>query len=158
MIVKKKVPLLSPITKVYIVMEDLKKKTGADMNDKEIVYSRAIKAGKRIYYLDVKKNRKDEMFLAITESKKVITGEGDDSQVSFEKHKIFLYKEDFSKFMTGLEQAINFIAKNDQWTPDADQELDEPTEPTADKSNKKEAESLKNDRIGDEIKIDIDFE
>lgn len=149
---------MSPITKVYIVMEDFKKKTGADMNDKEIVYSRAIKAGKRIYYLDVKKNRKDEMFLAITESKKVITGEGDDSQVSFEKHKIFLYKEDFSKFMTGLEQAINFIAKNDQWTPDADQELDEPTEPTADKSNKKEAESLKNDRIGDEIKIDIDFE
>ena len=40
------------------------------MNDKEIVFSKSIKAGKRIYYLDVKKNRKDEMFLAITESKK----------------------------------------------------------------------------------------
>ena len=64
-------------------MEDLKKKMSADMNDKEIVFSKSIKAGKRIYYLDVKKNRKDEMFLAITESKKVITGEGDDSQVSF---------------------------------------------------------------------------
>ena len=58
-------------------MEDLKKKMSADMNDKEIVFSKSIKAGKRIYYLDVKKNRKDEMFLAITESKKVITGEGD---------------------------------------------------------------------------------
>lgn len=67
----------------------------ADMNDKEIVFSKSIKAGKRIYYLDVKKNRKDEMFLAITESKKVITGEGDDSQVSFEKHKIFLYRRTF---------------------------------------------------------------
>ena len=66
-------------------MEDLKKKMSADMNDKEIVFSKSIKAGKRIYYLDVKKNRKDEMFLAITESKKVITGEGDDSLVSFEK-------------------------------------------------------------------------
>ena len=76
------------------------------MNDKEIVFSKSIKAGKRIYYLDVKKNRKDEMFLAITESKKVVMGEGDDSQVSFEKHKIFLYKEDFGKFMAGLEQAI----------------------------------------------------
>ena len=43
-------------------MEDLKKKMNADMNDKEIVFSKSIKAGKRIYYLDVKKNRKDEMF------------------------------------------------------------------------------------------------
>ena len=86
-------------------MEDLKKKMSADMNDKEIVFSKSIKAGKRIYYLDVKKNRKDEMFLAITESKKVVTGEGDDSQVSFEKHKIFLYREDFQKFMAGLTEA-----------------------------------------------------
>ena len=50
-------------------MEDFnKKRSGLDMNDKEIVFSQSIKAGKRIYYLDVKKNRKDEMFLAITES------------------------------------------------------------------------------------------
>ena len=55
---------------------------------------------------DVKKNRKDEMFLAITESKKVATGEGEDLQVSFEKHKIFLYREDFEKFMNGLNEAI----------------------------------------------------
>ena len=90
-------------------MEDFKKKNAPDMNDKEIVFSQSIKAGKRIYYLDVKKNRKDEMFLAITESKKIVMGEGDDSQVSFEKHKIFLYKEDFEKFMNGLQQAIGFI-------------------------------------------------
>ena len=92
-------------------MEDYKKKSVVD-GDKEIVFSKAIKAGKRIYYLDVKKNRKDEMFLAITESKKIVSGEGDDSQVSFEKHKIFLYKEDFEKFMNGLQQAIQFIAKS----------------------------------------------
>ncbi len=90
-------------------MEEVKKKNGIDMSDKEIVFSQSIKAGKRIYYLDVKKNRKDDMFLAITESKKIITGEGDDSQVSFEKHKIFLYKEDFEKIMAGLQQAIQFI-------------------------------------------------
>ena len=87
------------------------------MNDKEIVFSKSIKAGKRIYYLDVKKNRKDEMFLAITESKKVVMGEGDDSQVSFEKHKIFLYKEDFGKFMAGLEQASSIRIKNIQKIP-----------------------------------------
>ena len=90
-------------------MEDLKKKKTADTNEKEIVFSQSIKAGKRIYYLDVKKNRKEEMFLSITESKKVMTGEGDDSQVSFEKHKIFLYQEDFDKFLDGLQQAIGFI-------------------------------------------------
>ena len=112
-------------------MEDFKKKSAAD-SDKEIVFSKAIKAGKRIYYLDVKKNRKDEMFLAITESKKIVSGEGDDSQISFEKHKIFLYKEDFGKFMEGLQQAIQFIA-NEQET------AEENSQPT------------------DEIKIDIDF-
>ena len=94
-------------------MEEQKKKNGLDMNDKEIVYSQSIKAGKRIYYLDVKKSRRDEMFLAITESKKVIMGEGEDSQISFEKHKIFLYKEDFEKFMNGLRQAISFIEEKD---------------------------------------------
>ena len=113
-------------------MEDFKKKSAAE-NDKEIVFSQAIKAGKRIYYLDVKKNRKDEMFLAITESKKIVSGEGEESQVSFEKHKIFLYKEDFEKFMTGLQQAIQFINEGETETP-----LPEAA-PT------------------DEIKIDIDF-
>lgn len=90
-------------------MEDFKKKTFNTNGEKEIVFSKAIKAGKRIYYLDVKKNRKDEMFLAITESKKVVSGEGEEAQVSFEKHKIFLYREDFEKFIEGLNQAISFI-------------------------------------------------
>ena len=108
-------------------MEDLKKKMSADMNDKEIVFSKSIKAGKRIYYLDVKKNRKDEMFLAITESKKVLTGEGGDSQVSFEKHKIFLYREDFQKFMAGLTEAISFIDRSEMgdYNSQLDQEAGE---------------------------------
>lgn len=84
------------------------------MNEKEIVFSKSVKAGKRIYYLDVKKNRKDEMYLAITESKKIVQGEGEDSQVSFEKHKIFLYNEDFDKFMAGLTQAIAYIEERQQ--------------------------------------------
>ena len=68
--------------------------------DKEIVFSKTIKAGKRIYYVDVKKNRKDEMFLAITESKKVVSGDQDSPSINFEKHKIF---------MNGMQDAINFI-------------------------------------------------
>ena len=113
--------------------------------EKDIVYSQAIKAGKRIYYLDVKKNRKDEMFLAITESKKIVTGEGDDSQVSFEKHKIFLYKEDFAKFVGGLQEAIHFIAE--------EQGLPEPRAEEKDAPEEEASESLSES----EIKIDIDF-
>lgn len=88
-------------------MEDSVKKTYVESGDKEIIYSKAIKAGKRIYYLDVKKNLKDDLFLAITESKKVQSKES--GNVSFEKHKIFLYKEDFQKFMDGMTDVISFI-------------------------------------------------
>lgn len=78
--------------------------------DQEIVYSKAVKAGKRIYYLDVKRNRRDELFLCITESKKIVSGVATENQhVQFEKHKIFLYKEDFAKFTDGLSEVIEFI-------------------------------------------------
>ena len=81
-------------------------------NEKEIVYSQAVKAGKRIYYLDVKRNKRDELFLSITESKKIVSGEGPDAPFIFEKHKIFLYQEDFSKFINGLSKAISYIHEN----------------------------------------------
>lgn len=98
-------------------MEDYKK-SGISENEKEIVFSQAVKAGKRIYYIDVKKNRKDEMYLSITESKKIVSGEGDDASVSFEKHKIFLYREDFEKFATSLKQAIDFVvAEQGEYQP-----------------------------------------
>ena len=135
-------------------MEDLKIKNNSDLNDKEIVYSQSIKAGKRIYYLDVKKNRKDEMFLAITESKKIVMGEGEESQVSFEKHKIFLYKEDFDKFMKGLQQAIRFI-EDKQGAYNKPAEEDTPMSP----EGEEETASLsgKAPDFNGEIKIDIDF-
>ena len=107
------------------------------------------KAGKRIYYLDVKKNRKDEMFLAITESKKIVSGEGDDSQVSFEKHKIFLYKEDFEKFTNGLQQAIQFIT-DEQGPIEPHHSEDMPEEKRTENESEEALSSS-------EIKIDIDF-
>ena len=81
-------------------------------NEKDIVYSQAVKAGKRIYYLDVKRNKRGELFLSITESKKKTSGEGPDAPFTFEKHKIFLYQEDFSKFIGGLSKAIGYIHEN----------------------------------------------
>ncbi len=76
---------------------------------KEIVFSRLVKAGKRIYYVDVKRGKNDEMYLSITESKKVVNGEGDDVQVNFEKHKIFVYREDFAKFTASILEAVAYI-------------------------------------------------
>lgn len=98
-------------------MEDYKK-GGANDTEKEIVHSQTIKAGKRIYYIDVKKNRKNEMYLSITESKKIVNGEGDNASVSFEKHKIFLYREDFEKFATSLQEAIDYVvAEQGEYQP-----------------------------------------
>jgi hypothetical protein len=95
-------------------MEESMKKTQGESGDKEILYSKAIKAGKRIYYLDVKKNQKEDLFLAITESKKIQSKDG--SPLSFEKHKIFLYKEDFDKFVEGIQDIIRYIRKQNEAT------------------------------------------
>ncbi len=78
--------------------------------DKEILYSKTIKAGTRIYYLDVKRNLRNECFLAITESKKNRSRDG--TSVTFEKHKIFIYREDFEKFTESLKDVIEYIEKN----------------------------------------------
>ncbi len=81
--------------------------------EKEIVYSRVVKAGKRIYYLDVKRSRKNELFLSITESKKIPAAApgiaGEEPSFTFEKHKIFLYREDMQKFAEALEQVMDYI-------------------------------------------------
>lgn len=131
-------------------MEDFKKRNSADA-DREIIFSNAIKAGKRIYYLDVKKNRKGEMFLAITESKKIVAGEGEEAQVSFEKHKIFLYREDFEKFMAGLQEAVQFIADK-QGLPEPRGTEDENREDSTALPLEDEVSDL-----GGDLKINLDF-
>jgi len=98
-------------------MEVEKRKIEIEKKDNEIIYSKAIKAGKRIYYLDVKKSRNEDLFLAITESKKKVTGFEEDAQVTYEKHKIFLYKEDFDKFIEGLEDVVSFIKREQGEAP-----------------------------------------
>lgn len=138
-------------------MEDSKKKNKVEMGDKEIVFSKSIKAGKRIYYLDVKKNRKDELFLAITESKKIISGEGDNSQVSFEKHKIFLYKEDFSKFISGLSETIEFINQH-QDIPGTMSYKEVENFNDEEDLETVFSEDVRIDVVSNEIEIDLDFE
>lgn len=78
-----------------------------DREDKEIVFSKAVKAGKRVYYLDVKKDRRGDLFLSVTESKRKSVTE--DGQFIFEKHKIFLYKEDFDKFEEAMTEVLSYM-------------------------------------------------
>ena len=78
-----------------------------EQEEREIVFSKVVKAGKRMYYLDVKRDRKDDLFLSITESKrKSVT---DDGRFVLEKHKIFLYKEDFDKFQEALGEVLDYM-------------------------------------------------
>lgn len=88
-------------------MDEQKKK------EEDIIYSKAVKAGQRIYYLDAKKNSKGDYYLSITESKKKISEEGKNDPVAFERHKIFIYKEDFKKFVDGLNDVVSYINKED---------------------------------------------
>jgi hypothetical protein len=77
-----------------------------EKNVKEEVFTKVVRAGKRTYFFDVKATRKEDYYLTITESKKRLGNEG---KVFYEKHKIFLYKEDFEKFTEGLKEAVSYI-------------------------------------------------
>ena len=109
---------------INIFLREMENRRFEGKNEPEIVYSRSVKAGKRIYYLDVKKARNEDLYLCITESKRKQTGEAEPPQ--FEKHKVFLYKEDFAHFTEGLNDVIAFvqnqlgtIEERQEWTPEA---------------------------------------
>jgi hypothetical protein len=80
---------------------------------KEEIFTKVVRAGKRTYFFDVKATRKDDYYLTITESKKRLGKEG---KVFYEKHKIFLYKEDFEKFSEGLKDAVTYIGNGKEAT------------------------------------------
>jgi hypothetical protein len=92
------------------MMEEGKdKKEGIEATEREEIYSKAVRAGKRTYFFDVKATRRNDYYLTITESKKRYHKDG---RFFYEKHKIFLYKEDFEKFFEGLNDTIEFIKEN----------------------------------------------
>lgn len=75
--------------------------------DRDEVFSQSVRAGKRTYFFDVKSTRAEELYLTITESKRCFNS--DTNKFYYEKHKIFLYKEDFEKFKDGLDAVIHFV-------------------------------------------------
>ncbi len=84
-------------------MEEIENKD----RDREEIFSRAVRAGKRTYFFDVKSTVGEEYYITITESKRRFNNE--QGKFFYEKHKLFLYKEDFDKFANGLSDVVEFI-------------------------------------------------
>jgi hypothetical protein len=98
-------------------MEELENKD----RDREEIFSRSVRAGKRTYFFDVKATAGNEQYLTITESKRRFNNE--QGKFIYEKHKLFLYREDFDKFSRGLNDTIEFIRTGKAPDmPDDDQE------------------------------------
>ena len=74
--------------------------------DGDQIYSKAVKAGRRTYFFDVRATRGNDYFLTITESRKMA---GESGERVFDRHKIFLYKEDFEKFAGTLSEMLDYI-------------------------------------------------
>lgn len=74
----------------------------------EQILTKAVKAGRRTYFFDVRATRCDDYFLTITESRKKTNPDG---SATFDRHKIFLYKEDFAKFGEGFREVVDFIKR-----------------------------------------------
>jgi len=101
-------------------------------NEKVEIYSQRVRAGKRTYFFDVKSTRSNDYYLTITESKRRYKDEG----YFYEKHKIFLYKEDFDKFLDALKGTVDHVKtelmpevdfsqfdRNEESAPEGDDEL-----------------------------------
>jgi len=76
------------------------------MMEREEIHSKVMRAGRRTYFFDVRATKAGDYYLTITESKKFTN---DDGSFHYKKHKIYLYKEDFSEFKDSLNEMISFI-------------------------------------------------
>ena len=72
----------------------------------EIIRSKAIRAGKRTYFIDVKATQADDYYLVITESRR---RNNEDGTATYSRHHMYLYKEDFGKFVEGLNEMVDFV-------------------------------------------------
>lgn len=75
--------------------------------EREQVFSKVLRAGKRTYFFDVRATKTDEYYLTITESKKRLDKSG--TRMFYEKHKIYLYKEDFDRFLGEFNEVVDFV-------------------------------------------------
>ena len=80
----------------------------AERVEQEEIFSQVLRAGRRTYFFDVRATKADDYYLTVTESKKFTH---DDGTFHYQKHKIYLYKEDFHEFKNNLEEMINYVIK-----------------------------------------------
>ncbi|MBQ0116872.1 MAG: PUR family DNA/RNA-binding protein [Flavobacterium sp.] len=80
-----------------------------EVNEKEEIYSKVLRAGRRTYFFDVRSTKADDYYITITESKKFTE---DDGSFHFKKHKIYLYKEDFASFREILDEMTSYVLNN----------------------------------------------
>lgn len=104
-----------------------------EKKESDILFTRTVKAGKRVYYIDVKQDRNSEYYISLTESKRIREG-SDEAPPQFEKHKIFVYREDIGKIREAFEAASAYVAqestaKQEQALEDAPLNYDIPTPP-----------------------------
>ena len=107
-------------SEIIDIMTDLEKhdmRGDQGSNFNQDIQSKVIRAGKRTYFFDVKQTRGNEMYLIITESKKKFENDGN---FSYEKHKIFLYQEDFENFSEAMMEMFEYIKANQVDRPDLD--------------------------------------
>lgn len=134
---------------------------GNDSKDRQEIFSNVVRAGRRTYFFDVKKTRKGDLYLTITESKKVFD---DGGKFHFEKHKLFLYKEDFDKFSEAYDNVVNFIDENvDDFLENPDMESpNQKSEPVNDVTDvdgdKSDNESLETGDTTSDDFTDVDFD
>jgi len=79
------------------------------MLEKDEIFSKVLRAGRRTYFFDVRATKADDYYITITESKKFTE---EDGSFHFKKHKIYLYKEDFTAFKEILEEMTSFVLNN----------------------------------------------
>jgi len=138
----------------------------ADNNERkrDEIFSRAVRAGKRTYFFDVKSTRKGEYYLTITESKRKFNN--DQGKFYYEKFKLFLYKEDFDKFKNALGETIGFINENQQIPEEEGQEeqqnetqINKSAEDNAPQVEKKEENNKpQEDPFNTSMHTNVDFE
>jgi hypothetical protein len=84
--------------------------------EKDEIFGRAVRAGRRTYFFDVKSTKGGDYYITVTESKKRFV---EDGKFVYDKHKIFLYKEDFEKFLVTLNEAVDFVKAEQPFDPDS---------------------------------------
>jgi hypothetical protein len=121
-----------------------------DMMEKEEIFSKVLRAGRRTYFFDVRATKADDYYLTITESKKFTN---DDGSFHYKKHKIYIYKEDFNEFKDILDEMTSYIIdeKGDEVISDRHQKDFKRDVETTDNSTETSAKSV-------ESFTDIDFD